>query len=84
MLKWEKTMAQDLGGLFEIPADTGTSTEIFLDEALRNKDLRILQDNGGKTILLYSFIDKQTLLITKNENVFNAILAKYLTSKTTR
>ena len=77
MLKWESAMPQDLDKLFSISADIGTTTPVFTDEALRNKDLRILQDANQKTILLYSFIDKNTLLITANENVFNAIVDQY-------
>lgn len=81
MLKWEKDMINDLGKLFGIPA--GTSS-VFEDEAIRNKDLRIVKDAENKTVLTYSFLDKNTLVITKNENIFNAILAKYLTSKNVR
>lgn len=80
MLKWEDKMTSDLGRLFAIPQNTGTTTNSFTDEALRNKDLRILQDKNKKTILLYSFIDKNTLLITTNENVFGAVVGKYLIS----
>lgn len=81
MLKWEKDMVKDLGKLFSITEDT---SGVFIDEAIRNKDLRILKDSSNKTLLVYSFIDKNTLVITKNENIFNAILAKYLTSKNVR
>lgn len=83
MLKWETGMQSDLGKVFDVQQNAST-TNTFVDEALRNKDLRILRDAQGKTTLLYSFIDKNTLVITKNENIFNAILAKYLTSKNTR
>lgn len=84
MLKWEKDMSTDLGRLFDITQNTSSTTPVFTDEALRNKDLRILKDENRKTILMYSFIDKNTLVITKNESIFNAILAKYTTSKNTR
>ncbi len=78
MLQWEPTMTKDIGVLFGIKPDAATSTPIFEDKTIKNKDLRILKDQNGKTILLYSFIDKKTLLITTNENIFNALLSKYL------
>jgi hypothetical protein len=84
MLKWEKDMPSDLEKIFEIPKDNSTTTKVFIDEAIRNKDLRVLKDINNKTVLVYSFIDKNTLVITKNENLFNAILAKYLTSQNVR
>lgn len=84
MLKWEKDMVYDLGKLFSIPLDTELTTKEFKDETLKNKDLRILQNTNDKTILLYSFIDKNTLVITTNENLLNAIVGKYNVSKQVR
>ena len=84
MLKWEKDMVTDLGGLFGIIQDTSPSLDTFSDEALQNKDLRVLKDPLGKIVLLYSFIDKNTLVITGGENVFTAITGKYLISKQTK
>ncbi len=82
MLKWEKDMVTDLGKIFSISRDM--TDGIFVDLEQRNKDLRILKDTSGKSILIYSFINKNTLIITKNENVFNAVLARYVTSQNTR
>lgn len=81
MLKWETTMTDDLGPLFGIePAGTST-TYTFQDEAVRNKDLRIIKDKNNKTVLLYSFVDKKTLIITANETIFGALLGKYVSSQ---
>lgn len=81
MLKWEESMLSDLGEIFSI----STSTEnTFEDEALKNKDLRIIKNSNKETVLLYSFLDKNTILITSNENIFSAILGKYMTSKIAR
>lgn len=81
MLKWEKDMGRDLREIYGIDRDVISSNTPFTDLALRNKDIRVLKDEGGKTQILYSFIDKNTLLITKNERVFNAILSKINISK---
>jgi len=78
MLRWEPLILNDLGDVFSVVKSTSTTTEaVFIDKELKNKDLRILKDPEGRTILLYSFIDKNTLLITRNESIFSAILAKY-------
>ena len=82
MLAWEKDMPHDLAGLFDA-TNVATSTQ-FIDEAYRNKDLRILQNKERKTVLLYSFVDKNTLIITTHEGVFTGILGKYLVNKNIR
>jgi len=78
MLRWEKDIVMDLGKIFSIEKNaSSTESTVFTDKAYKNKDLRILKNSKGKTDLLYSFIDKNTLLITKNENIFSAILSKF-------
>lgn len=84
MLKWEKDAVEDIGKLFSISTEAKYARDEFKDEALRNKDLRILQDENKRTVLLYSFIDKNTILITSNEDVFLSIMAKYNVSKQIR
>ncbi len=81
MLKWEKDMPKDLAKIFSISPDITNSEIPFVDEAIKNKDLRVLRDFGGKTQLLYSFIDKETLLITKNEAILNAIIGRLAIGK---
>jgi hypothetical protein len=81
LLQWEKGMASDLGAIFSLPAD---ATVTFEDEALKNKDLRIVRGQDRKTVLLYTFLDKNTILITSNEGVFSAILGKFTTSQVSR
>lgn len=48
--------------------------ESFEDAVLRNKDVRILRNANGEILLLYSFPDRQTLVITTNENTFRELL----------
>ena len=81
MKKREKDIARDLGKIYDINQDVVTSNTLFTDLALKNKDLRVLKDLGGKTQVIYSFIDKNTILITKNERIFSAIMAKINISK---
>ncbi|HEY0220906.1 MAG TPA: hypothetical protein VGC58_01655 [Candidatus Paceibacterota bacterium] len=82
MLKWEKDMVRDLSGVFLIPANLfGVG---MVDEEYKNKDLRVLRDIENKSVLLYSFIDKNTIVITANENILSAILGKYIISQQSR
>jgi hypothetical protein len=55
MLDWEKNMVLDIGKLFQVPLDLATSTSLFVDEAFKNNDLRILKDQNRKIVLLYAF-----------------------------
>lgn len=80
MLRWENDMQKDLDKIFSISKSIGTTTP-FVDLAIKNKDLRILKDSTGKTQLLYSFIDKETLVITKNESIFGAIIGRISVGK---
>lgn len=84
MLKWEKDMVSDLGKIFSIPQDTASSTMEFKDEATKNKDLRVLRRSDKVSVLVYSFIDKNTLVITTNDSILGAIVGKYNISKQIR
>ncbi len=80
MLRWEGSIVYDLRKIFSITGNA-SSTLTFVDKSIKNYDLRVLQDDSRKTQLLYSFINRKTLVITKNENIFSAIVGKYQISK---
>lgn len=65
MLEWEKTMAGDLAGIFN--KQISTSSPIFIDKVIRNKDARVQYDEIGNTVVLYSFTDKQHIVIAEDE-----------------
>lgn len=67
MLDWERYMASDLGTLLKTSNNNKSS---WSDSVIHNKDVRIQKTEGGDTILIYGFIDKQTLLITRDEQTF--------------
>jgi len=56
----------------------------FEDETLRNKDARVLKNSNGDILMLYSFLDKETLLITSNENTLKEMLNKLISQKLIR
>lgn len=80
MLKWEETMTNDLGTIFNANLSS-SSPKLFTDEVIKNRDIRVLKDSSGNSVLLYSFVDRKTLVITKNENMLSAIVGKLIISK---
>lgn len=87
MLKWEKNIYKDLKNIlglknesFEVTGTTTSSynlkTSMFYDGIISNRDSRILRDGQDKTLLVYSFIDDETLVITSNENLLKVITQK--------
>ena len=88
MLSWEGTLQRDLAPAFGTAlgaADleqTGTTTASitprasFRDMVIRNKDARVLRNRTGQVVLLYSFIDRSTLLITTNEYTLNEAVSR--------
>lgn len=90
MLKWEPTMADDIASLLpKAPAPATGSDEnspsiqeffsiqgTFEDSVIKSKDVRSFKDNTGKILLVYSFIDQKTLVITQNEDTLREIMAR--------
>lgn len=81
MLKWEPIMANDLSIFFP---NSQNSTGVFKDDVYKSKDVRVLRDNQGKVVLIYGFIDRETILITANEKIFEALVLKYINSQIVR
>lgn len=86
MLSWEKSMPDDLSTLFNYKQrtqreDLNASTSIssyfniqgtFSDKVIRNRDVREFINTNGELLLLYSFINKETLIITTTESALIA------------
>ena len=85
MLMWEKSLSQDIGPLFataeflrSVPPET-----VFTDITDRNKDIRILA-LGGQPILLYSFLDNNTLIITDSMETLRTLIDRLTQEKLSR
>ncbi len=74
MLKWEKTISSDIKEI--MPVSEASSGSKFQDKIIKNHDTRILYSESGQTVLLYSFLDKDTLVMTLNNNTFEEILRR--------
>lgn len=56
----------------------------FFDETIKNKDVRILENNRGETLLVYSFLDKETLLITSQTDLLKELVDKLVSKQLIR
>lgn len=74
MLAWEENMSADFSPLFGEPvrrsfdptsfAADSAGAPTFVDDVLRNTNVRILYDELGETRIIYAFVDKNTIVIT--------------------
>ncbi len=92
MLAWESTMQQDLSPLFNytpsahipeqgIATSSATSApEIipgaFTDRIVENHDARVIQNQYGDISFLWTFLDKNTILITTNSDTVKEIVSR--------
>ncbi|MBI1975770.1 MAG: hypothetical protein HYS59_02105 [Candidatus Vogelbacteria bacterium] len=77
MLEWETDISRDLypiltGG----PAAAETIAARFEDRLLRNHDARVSVGPDGVIRLVYSFIDRQTLVIAPDIETFTEVLTR--------
>ncbi len=90
MLNWESYIKEDIGSIFErnLPqtqnATSTTNQRVFTDKILFNKDTRILNNNQGQTVLLYTFIDPRTLILVSSETGLRELISRLTTGKITR
>jgi len=85
MLNWESALGGNLSPFFPLLSQhLATNPSVFTDETYKNKDVRVIRNDSGKTVLLYGFIDKNTLVITANEKIFEAVLSRYLQQQLSR
>jgi len=79
MLKWENTIKDDLNII--LPNGTSQNELIFQDKIIKNHDTRILYDQNGQIDILYSFLDKETIIITSSMETFEEILERLSSPK---
>lgn len=89
MLAWEPDLLSDIGPLFGISpraiiakqlssttADVLGMARTFKDLIVRNKDVRAVFGPKGSIIFLYAFIDKETLVLTTNEETLKFLIGR--------
>lgn len=76
MFKWESSMAEDFQEIFSIE-NIGNSKGFFEDREIQNRDTRVLYDTDGNVLLIYSFIGKDYMVITVNEEPIKEIYRRF-------
>lgn len=92
MLSWEPDLVADFEPMLkkDFTASTGSPQAefVFKDLIVKNKDTRAALLNpstgGGEPRLLYTFLDKQTVLITETEAALKGILDAYVAGNAVR
>ncbi len=69
MLIWEDSIESDLAPLFSprgkfADLEAFSAESVFSDTVVNNLDVRVLRDKDKKTRILYSFVNKNTLIVT--------------------
>lgn len=92
MLQWEVSMEKDFQIMFRLPGyETAlelssslapTIVKKFEDGVIINKDVRIMRNDNKEIILLYSIIDKETIIITTSDIAFKEIVSRLNKEKT--
>jgi hypothetical protein len=95
MLAWEPTMRVDLMPLFSrtpparIAGQGGGTSQTaapsflatgFVDRVVDNHDARVVADQSGDILLLWTFLDRNTLVITTNEYTLNEVIRRLNTA----
>ncbi len=89
MLDWERTLSTDLLPLFGrnpspkpqgAPAPASTTVQFlqtnFTDKIAENRDTRSYLNSAGDILLLWTFLGRNTILITTNEYTLREVLSR--------
>lgn len=79
ILSWERGMARDLAEILSIKNIPKTSQK-FQDKTFKNRDIRILNDDSNNLVLLYTFINRQYLVLTTDFDTLEEIFQRFSTS----
>jgi hypothetical protein len=96
MLQWEPSMSQDLFPFFMytppvhistdgVASTSPTSTpEIiqtgFVDHIIDNHDVRVIENSAKDILMVWGFLDRNTLVITTNEATLKEIFSRFTNS----
>lgn len=83
MLKWEESIAKDL-----LPIITNRPIEPFYgkpfqDLVIKNRDIRGLTDENGEPVLMYTFVNRETIVIATHKDTLNEVVSRVLKTTAT-
>lgn len=96
MLNWENELRLRSYPLFvrtnELLGGGATTTDTlignrnlaFTDAVIKNRDTRALYDRAGNLLLLYTFADQETVILTTNSDTLIEVIKKLLANKMIR
>lgn len=87
MLEWENSIEKDLYFINTKQINIATSAEplkTWKDLIVKNKDTRALVDERENIYLIYTFLDKNTILITDKKEAISEISSIYFSKSFTR
>ena len=74
MLKWEKSLVNDLKSIF--PNDSLIGNDSFADKYIQNRDTRVAEKDG-RIDLAYAFIDRKYLVIANSQEALSEIFRRF-------
>lgn len=76
MMRWERDMPADFKKIF--PIETQSFKDLsFTDKEIKNQDVRVLYDERGEPVLMYSFFNRNYLIITTGEDALKEIFRRF-------
>lgn len=60
------------------------NSDKFIDKVVENKDARVLTSSNGEAKMLYTFLDKRTLVIATSDKVLKEIIFRLTTGRISR
>lgn len=87
MLKWEPEMYDDFKNSIirenidatsspQLSSDILDAKTYATDMVIRNKDVRVIYDTNKNILLMYSFVDRNTIVITTNELTLREVISR--------
>ncbi len=78
MFSWEDRLPEELGPLLgvESPIDSSASQMSFNDVFIQNRDARALSSINGESVLFYTFLNQETLLIATSEETLREVFSR--------
>lgn len=81
MLNYENTLFADFQRIFNLSLPEDPTPPTFVDDIFQNKDIRVLVDGTNTPILVYAFLDNNTVLITTSLDTLKEIYTRFLTGQ---
>ncbi|HTE49136.1 MAG TPA: hypothetical protein VK675_04470 [Candidatus Paceibacterota bacterium] len=81
---WEKKMFFDLHGFFGYALSTETKyleNKEFQDGIMENKNTRVLYDSNNQIVMMYIFVDDNSVVITNTESAAREVMLRLAASR---